>query len=83
MPPMHPLRPYASNYDLHALAGGLPLCPFTAPNIHLKSKQQAGGLQTGKETNIPIQKCGSKRTHYAPSRKLIIPRLLPLRKEHP
>ena len=33
--PRHdPLWPYASNYDLHEMAGGLPFAAITAPNIH-------------------------------------------------
>ena len=74
---LDPLWPYASDYDLHQKAGGLPLASITAPNVRLPSWRKAGGLQTGNETNVPINKCGSKRTHYAPGRKKIsLPLLL-------
>ncbi len=33
----HPLWPYASDYDLHDKAGGLPLSVLAAPNVHLMS----------------------------------------------
>ena len=58
------------DYDLHVLAGGLPFQLFTAPNIRLHPK--VGGRSANQvETNVPIKKCGSKRAHYAPSRKLV------------
>ena len=61
----------ASDYDLHETAGGLPLPIITAPNIHLSSKRRREVCkQTGK-SNIPNIKCGSKRTHYAPSRRFL------------
>ena len=33
-PRQDPLRPYASDYDLHEMAGGLPFSAITAPNVH-------------------------------------------------
>ncbi len=58
----HPLRPYASNYDLHEMAGGLPLRAFAAPNVHLMSKHRREVCNPTGKSNIPINKCGSKRT---------------------
>ena len=53
----------ASDYDLHEMAGGLPLAVITAPNIRDMSKHgREVCKQTGK-SNIPNKKCGSKRTH--------------------
>ena len=31
---------HASNYDLHVMAGGLPLPSITAPNVRLTSKRR-------------------------------------------
>ena len=60
----------ASDYDLHEMAGGLPLPVITAPNIHHMSQHRREVCkQTGK-SNVPSKKCGSKRTRYAPSRQL-------------
>jgi len=78
MLPMHPLWPYASIYDLHEKAGGLPLLALAAPNVHPTSKRGREVCNPGRKSNIPIIKCGSKRTHYAPSRKRYFNRRLPL-----
>ena len=59
----------ASIYDLHEKAGGLPLQTITAPNIHLMSKHRREVCKQAGKSNIPVIKCGSKWTHYAPSRK--------------
>ena len=57
--------------DLHEMAGGLPLPIFAAPNVHLMSKHRREVCNPTGKSNIPIIKCGSKRTHYAPSRKSV------------
>ena len=36
--PYIPLWPYASNYDLHDKAGGLPLLTLAAPNVRTDVK---------------------------------------------
>ena len=59
----------ASDYDLHEKAGGMPLFAITAPNIHLSSKRRREVCKQTEKSNVPIKKCGSKRTHHAPSRK--------------
>ena len=41
-----PQKPCESNYNLHERAGGLPLCCFSASNVHHRSKPWAGGLQS-------------------------------------
>ena len=41
-----PRRPCDSNYNLHERAGGLPLCCFSASNVHHRSEPWAGGLQS-------------------------------------
>jgi len=46
----YPLWPYASDYDLHEKAGGLPLYALAAPNVRIKN---AGGLQSGTEVMHP------------------------------
>ena len=72
----NPLRPCASSYDLHEKAGGLPLSALAAPNIHLSSKRRREVCNQAEKSNIPIIKCGSKRTHHAPSRlKLLLVRI--------
>ena len=74
----------ASDYDLHEMAGGLPLTILTAPNVHHRSKQGREVCKPMGKSNVPIIKCGSKRTHYAPSRKYLLVMLRPLlRKENP
>ena len=60
---MHPI------YDLHEYGRWVAAPGHYCSQHPLYVKAQAGGLQTGGETNVPIQKCGSKRTHYEPSRK--------------
>ena len=67
----------ASNYDLHEKAGGMPLPTITAPSIHHPSKRGREVCKQAGKSNVPIRKCGSKRTRYAPSRRLtpFIPRL--------
>lgn len=52
----------ASDYDLHEMAGGLPLPAITAPNIHLSSKRRREVCKPAGKSNFPIIKCGSKRT---------------------
>ena len=53
-PALHdPLRPYASNYDLHEMAGGLPLRTITAPNIHHMSKHRREVCKQVGKSNIP------------------------------
>ncbi len=59
----------ASDYDLHEMAGGLPLRAFAAPNVHPMSKHGREVCNPAGKSNIPNIKCGSKRTRYAPSRK--------------
>ena len=71
----------ASNYDLHEKAGGLPLLALAAPNVHRTSKRRREVCNPGRKSNIPIIKCGSKRTHYAQGRQFVI--LLCPRKENP
>ena len=51
---MHPLWPYASNYDLHEKAGGLPLLTLAAPNIHPSSERGREVCNPGRKSNIPI-----------------------------
>ena len=71
----------ASDYDLHEMAGGLPLQTITAPNIRRLSKQGREVCKQERKLTSRNKKCGSKKTRYAPSRKII---LLPLlRKENP
>ena len=41
-----PQKPCESNYNLHERAGGLPLCCFSASNVHHRSEPWAGGLQS-------------------------------------
>ena len=73
-PPMPtPLWPCASNYDLHEKAGGMPLPTFAAPNVHPTSKRGREVCNPAGKSNFPIQKCGSKRTRHAPSRKKTTP----------
>ncbi len=50
-------------------AGGMPLAAITAPNIHLSSKRRREVCKQTVKSNVPSKKCGSKKTHYAPSRK--------------
>ena len=54
------------------MAGGLPLQTITAPNIHRISKYGREVCKQAGKSNIPNKRCGSKRTHYAPSRKHIL-----------
>ncbi len=49
----YPLWPYAPIYDLHEKAGGLQLPALAAPNIRHTVKAGTGGLQSGREANIP------------------------------
>ena len=71
-----------SSYDLHEMAGGLPLPAFAAPNVHLTSKRRREVCNPTGKSNIPRYKCGSKRTHLAQGR-LLISLLRPLRKADP
>ena len=64
-----PLWPCVSNYDLHEMAGGSPLRFITAPNIHRTSQRRREVCKQNRKTCVPIKKCGSKRTHHAPSRR--------------
>ena len=57
------------DYDLHEMAGGSPLTTISAPNVHPSSKRGREVCDPAGKSNVPIQKCGSKRAHYAPSRK--------------
>ena len=51
--PRNPLWPYASDYDLHSKAGGLPLPTITAPNVHYTSKRKREVCkQEGKLTSL-------------------------------
>jgi len=52
----HPLRPYASIYDLHQSAGGLPLSALAAPNVHLMSKHRREVCNPAGKSNIPKYK---------------------------
>ena len=63
----------ASNHDLHEKAGGMPLPTFAAPNVHPTSKRGREVCNPAGKSNFPIQKCGSKRTRHAPSRKKTTP----------
>ena len=65
--PMHPPWPYASNYDLHKKAGGLPLLSFTVPNIHLSSKRKREVYKPGRKLTSLIKNVGPKGhiTHRA------------------
>ena len=45
----------ASNYDLHDMAGGLPLPALAAPNVHLSSKRRREVCNPGGKSNIPIK----------------------------
>ena len=44
----------ASNYDLHEMAGGLPLRTLAAPNIHLMSKHRREVCNRARKSCIPI-----------------------------
>ena len=57
--PRTPPWPYASNYDLHEMAGGLPFLAFTAPNIHLSSKRK-------REVCKPVRKLTSLDKNVGP-----------------
>lgn len=72
-PPCTRFSRSASNYDLHEMAGGLPLTTFSAPNIHPSSKRGREVCNPAGKSNIPLKKCGSKRTlsHQA-GRKLFV-----------
>ena len=48
--------------DLHEMAGGLLLMTFAAPNVHPMSKHGREVCNPAVKSNIPIIKCGSKRT---------------------
>ena len=60
MLPLHPLWPYASDYDLHGLAGGLPFRPFTAPNVHSLSKQEREVCKPGRKLTSRFKNVGPK-----------------------
>ena len=44
-----------SNYDLHELAGGLPLHALAAPNVHPSSKRGREVCNPTRKSNIPIK----------------------------
>lgn len=48
-----PLRPCASSYNLHERAGGLPLCMFTASNVHRTSWRRREACNPMKKLSIP------------------------------
>ena len=50
-----------TDYDLHEMAGGLPLSALSAPNVHPSSKRGREVCNRAEKSNIPIIKCGSKR----------------------
>ena len=52
---MNPLWPYASKYDLHVMAGGLPLPALSAPSIHHMSKHRREVCKPADKSNIPIK----------------------------
>ena len=68
---------------LHEKAGGMPLPTITAPSVHHPSMRGREVCKQAGKSNVPIRKCGSKRTRYAPSRRntALIPR--PPSKENP
>ena len=43
----------ASDYDLHEMAGGLPLATITVPNIHLSSKRRREVYKQAVKSNFP------------------------------
>ncbi len=43
----------ASDYDLHEMAGGLPLQTLAAPNVRLSSKRRREVCNTARKSNIP------------------------------
>ena len=49
---VYPLWPYASDYDLHEKAGGLPLCALAAPNVRIKMREVCNRAQ---KLCIPIK----------------------------
>ena len=67
-----PLWPCEPSYNLHVLAGGLPLAVLSAPNIRLQSKLRREVCNPTEKSNIPNEKCGSKWARHAPSRELVV-----------
>ncbi len=45
----------ASDYDLHEMAGGLPLLALAAPNIHRTSKRRREVCNPDRKSNIPVK----------------------------
>jgi len=45
----------ASDYDLHEMAGGLPLQPLAAPNVRPSSKRGREVCNPGRKSNIPYK----------------------------
>ena len=44
----------ASDYDLHEMAGGLPLRTLAAPNVHLMSEHRREVCNRARKSCIPI-----------------------------
>ena len=45
----------ASDYDLHEMAGGLPLPVITAPNVHHTSKRRREVYNPCRKSNVPYK----------------------------
>ena len=73
-PRLDPLWPYASDYDLHEMAGGLPLPTITAPNIHLTSKRKREVCKQEGKLTSRLKNVGPKGhiTHQAGNETLPI-----------
>ena len=53
LPDPYPALAVCANYDLHVMAGGLPLLVLAASNVHLSSKRRREACNPIRKSNIP------------------------------
>ena len=72
LPDPYPASAVCANYDLHVMAGGLPLLVLAASNVHLSSKRRREACNPTKEVKHPYSMMWVQMTHHAPSRKKLL-----------